>query len=85
MTRLDGQVALVTGAASGIGAACVDRFVDEGATVVGLDLGPRPADTRASSWHAVDVRDEAGVAGAVAATVDTHGRLDAVITAAGVA
>ena len=85
MTRLDGQVALVTGAASGIGAACVDRFVDEGATVVGLDLGTGPADTRASTWHAVDVRDEAGLAAAVAATVDTHGRLDALVTAAGVA
>jgi len=78
-------VALVTGAASGIGAACVDRFVAEGATVVGLDLGPAPHGSRAATWHAVDVRDEAGLTAAVAATVEAHGRLDAVVTAAGVA
>jgi NAD(P)-dependent dehydrogenase (short-subunit alcohol dehydrogenase family) len=79
--RLDGQVALVTGAASGIGAACVERFVDEGARVVGLDLGEAPDGSRAEAWHEVDVRDEAGIAAAVA-SVD---RLDCVVTAAGVA
>jgi NAD(P)-dependent dehydrogenase (short-subunit alcohol dehydrogenase family) len=83
--RLDGQVALVTGAASGIGAACVDRFVDDGATVVGLDLGEAPEGSRSAAWHAVDVRDETGLTAAVAATIEEHGRLDAVVTAAGVA
>jgi len=85
MTRLGGRVALVTGAASGIGAACVDRFVAEGATVVGLDLGPAPEGSVAAAWHEVDVRDESGLLGAVAATMEDHGRLDAVVTAAGVA
>lgn len=85
MTRLGGRVALVTGAASGIGAACVERFVEEGATVIGLDLGPAPAGSAAAAWHEVDVRDEAGLVEAVTATVDAHGRLDAVVTAAGVA
>lgn len=78
-------MALVTGAASGIGAACVDRFVEEGATVVGLDLGAAPEGSPTDAWHTVDVRDEAGVAAAVTATVDAHGRLDVVVTAAGVA
>jgi len=85
MTRLTGRVALVTGAASGIGAACVERFVEEGATVVGLDLGPAPEGSPAAAWHEVDVRDEAGLTAAVAATVEAHGRLDVVVTAAGVA
>jgi NAD(P)-dependent dehydrogenase (short-subunit alcohol dehydrogenase family) len=79
--RLDGQVALVTGAASGIGAACVARFVDEGARVVGLDLGPAPDGSAAEAWHEVDVRDEAGIA----AAVGSLDRLDCVVTAAGVA
>ena len=81
MGRLDGQVALVTGAASGIGAACVERFTAEGASVVGLDLGPAPEGSQAEAWHEVDVRDEAGIA----AAVGTLDRLDCVVTAAGVA
>ncbi len=85
MTRLNGQVALVTGAASGIGAACVERFVAEGATVVGLDLGPAPEGSPAERWHEVDVRDEGAQLAAVADTVAAFGQLDCVVTAAGVA
>jgi len=39
--RLAGRTALVTGAASGIGAACVARFADEGAVDGGLTAGRR--------------------------------------------
>jgi NAD(P)-dependent dehydrogenase (short-subunit alcohol dehydrogenase family) len=74
---LAGKVALVTGAASGIGAACVARLTAEGATVVGVDV--------ADATNPVDVRDEAQVAAAIAAIVERHGRLDGVVTAAGVA
>ena len=85
-------MALVTGAASGIGLACVARFVREGARVVGLDLAEpqhragrcRQARPTCRSSHA-DVRDEDGDRGAIDATVAEHGRLDAVVTAAGVA
>jgi len=91
MGRLDGKVALVTGAASGIGLACVARFVAEGARVVGVDLAPPqhdldlPADAADVSFAEVDVRDEASVAAAVDAAIAEHGHLDAVVTAAGVA
>src|SRR4051794_21151489 len=77
MGRMDGKIAVITGAASGIGAASAQRFAAEGATVVGWDLDG--ADT------AVDVRDEAAVAGAGADVVTAHGRLDAVGHAARVA
>ena len=77
MGRMDGKVAVVTGAASGIGAATSDRFRAEGATVVGWDL--EGSDT------AVDVRDEAAIEAAFGAVVAAHGRLDAVVHAAGVA
>ncbi len=81
MGRLDGKVALVTGAASGIGLACARRFGDEGAKVVGVDLQPGPdGDVRIA-----DVSDESSIADAVAGVVRDHGRLDIVLNAAGVA
>src|SRR3954452_623067 len=78
MGRLDGRVALVTGAASGIGAACVSRFRDEGAAVVTLDLA-------GDVDHTVDVTDEDAVHSAIAATLAMHDRLGIVVTSAGVA
>jgi NAD(P)-dependent dehydrogenase (short-subunit alcohol dehydrogenase family) len=91
MASLEGRVALVTGAASGIGLACVARFVRDGARVVGLDRSaPQhsvdvPAGAPDVSFVVADVRDEDAVADAVDATIAEHGRLDAVVTAAGVA
>jgi NAD(P)-dependent dehydrogenase (short-subunit alcohol dehydrogenase family) len=88
---LEGKVAFVTGAASGIGLACVARFVQEGARVVGVDVSePQqavevPPGAPEVSFMALDVRDEAGIEGAVDAAIAEYGRLDAVVTAAGVA
>jgi NAD(P)-dependent dehydrogenase (short-subunit alcohol dehydrogenase family) len=85
MGRLDGKVMVVTGASSGIGAACVERFTAEGARVVGGDLAP-PADGVASPerFEVCDVTDESSVQALVAAAVELTGRIDGVVTSAGV-
>jgi NAD(P)-dependent dehydrogenase (short-subunit alcohol dehydrogenase family) len=91
MGRLDGRVALVTGAASGLGAACARRFAEEGARVVGLDLNETDdwATTEkvapAAAFRVADVTDEGAVAAVVHDVVGEHGRLDVLANAAGVA
>jgi NAD(P)-dependent dehydrogenase (short-subunit alcohol dehydrogenase family) len=87
MGRFKGKGVLVTGAASGIGRATVERLLDEGAHVVGVDLGadiPADGDGR-RTHHAVDVLDAAAVDAAIATVVAEAGRLDGVVHAAGVA
>jgi NAD(P)-dependent dehydrogenase (short-subunit alcohol dehydrogenase family) len=76
MADLSGTVALVTGAASGIGAATAARLRADGAVVVEADLAGDPP---------VDVTDEAQVAAVVRRVLEAHGRLDACVHAAGVA
>lgn len=73
------RVAIVTGAASGIGAAVAAELTDRGWRVAGLDLRP-------SGWAAstvVDVADAPAVQDAVAGVVRELGPVDAVVSAAG--
>jgi NAD(P)-dependent dehydrogenase (short-subunit alcohol dehydrogenase family) len=83
--RFDGRVIVVTGAASGIGAATSARLLAEGAVVVGADVNEPPA--MDGKWIPVtlDVRDEAAVAGVIGRAVAEGGRIDGVLTAAGIA
>lgn len=74
---LTGRVALVTGGASGIGAATVGLLFERGATVIAADL--RAGD----GVEALDVTDEAAVDALVASIVQQHGRLDLAANVAG--
>jgi NAD(P)-dependent dehydrogenase (short-subunit alcohol dehydrogenase family) len=78
--RLDGDVAVVTGGASGIGRVVADAFAAVGARVVVFDLAPSGEDA-----HAVDVADEAEVKAAFARVVARHGHVDVLFNNAGIA
>jgi NAD(P)-dependent dehydrogenase (short-subunit alcohol dehydrogenase family) len=81
VTRLAGKVCVVTGAAGGIGSATVQRFGEEGATVVGVDLAENsPGDLAL----AVDVTDEAAVRDLFARVRSHYGRVDVLFNNAGI-
>jgi NAD(P)-dependent dehydrogenase (short-subunit alcohol dehydrogenase family) len=90
--RFAGQVAVVTGGASGIGRACVLRFAREGAHVALLDISIEHAWATAKEAGAMgqeawtiscDVRDETQLAAAVEQVMDTWGRIDIWVNNAG--
>jgi cis-1,2-dihydrobenzene-1,2-diol/chlorobenzene dihydrodiol dehydrogenase len=88
--RLDGEVALVTGGASGLGRAIVDRFVAEGGRVAVLDRSSEGLDVlRCQHGEHVavtqgDVRDADANERAVSACVEAFGKLDCAIANAGI-
>jgi NAD(P)-dependent dehydrogenase (short-subunit alcohol dehydrogenase family) len=89
MSMLDGKVAIVTGAATGIGLAVASRLHTEGATVVLSDIDEAGVQAAASALgtEAVvcDVTDEAAVAALVTGTAEKHGSLDVFVANAGIA
>lgn len=90
MKRLEGKVALVTGAARGIGEAIARAFVHEGACVYLSDINDKlGADTTATlGEHAkyirLDVREEKDWASVTNLLLGAHGRIDVVVNNAGI-
>ena len=90
MGMLDGKVAVITGAGSGMAKASVKLFAAEGARVVAADVSGAEKDTAAEVGGAVvpahcDVTQEADVEALMRTAVDEFGRLDALLNVAGVA
>lgn len=93
MQSLEGQVAIVTGAASGIGRAIAKRFCEAGATAVIADLMLPAAQATAAEFEAaghralavaMDVTNEEQVEAGVAATMAAFGRIDILVSNAGI-
>jgi 3(or 17)beta-hydroxysteroid dehydrogenase len=91
MGRVQGKVALVTGAASGIGLVTAELLLDEGAKVVLTDLEKRRAVpailalAQRARFIALDVTDEANWIAVTDAVVSEFGRLDILVNCAGMA
>jgi NAD(P)-dependent dehydrogenase (short-subunit alcohol dehydrogenase family) len=80
--RLAGKVCVITGASSGIGAATVRRFADEGARVVGVDLRDDAAGCELAI--ACDVAEEEAVAAMFSRVREAFGRIDVLFNNAGI-
>ncbi len=89
--RLDGRVAVITGGASGIGAAVAETFVAKGATVAVVDLDEGAANRTAetlgsgSRGFTCDVSSPDSVREAVDAVFAAYGRIDILVNSAGIA
>jgi 3-oxoacyl-[acyl-carrier protein] reductase len=90
MKRLEGKVALITGAGSGFGLGIAETFAREGAKVVIVDIKEDAAQAAAKNigqaaiGFAADVSKAADVNAAVQKTIDTFGKLDIVVNNAGI-
>lgn len=92
MSRFEGKTILVTGAGSGIGAACVRRFMSEGASVVAADVRKDDVDKVVAEFGgsrniiavSVDVADREQVVGFVSTALARFGKLYGLVNCAGV-
>lgn len=89
MARLDGKIAIITGASRGIGAATARLFAREGARVVLVDKSAEPLQDLARETNGMacvsDVTHEASVMAVVAETIAAFGRIDVAVLNAGIA
>src|SRR5436305_12447815 len=83
MATLERQIALVTGASSGIGEATAERLATAGYTVYGTSRRGAGSGTRSFRMLALDVTDDASVEAAVGEVMRLEGRIDLLVNNAG--
>ena len=82
--QIGGKTALITGGASGLGAACAKMIVDAGGRVVIADLKPGPDLGDAALFAQTDVTDTVQIQAAISAAIENFGGLDILINCAGI-
>ncbi|MFM5913681.1 MAG: SDR family NAD(P)-dependent oxidoreductase [Chakrabartia godavariana] len=82
--RLEDKVILITGAASGIGKATAEAVRAEGGVVAAADIGPVEVLGNRDTSYSLDVTDEAATRQVVDAVVKHYGRIDGLMTCAGI-
>ena len=82
--KLTDKVIFITGAASGIGKATADAVRAEGGVVAAADIGPIEGLGNRDTSYSLDVTDEAATKQAVAAALKHYGRIDGLMTCAGI-
>ncbi len=87
--RLQGKVAIITGAAKGIGFATAQRFAQEGAIVIITDINQEAvngaaAQTPNAEGYAMNVTDRASIQAVIDQVIQKHGRIDILINNAGI-
>jgi len=82
--RLEDKVILITGAASGIGKATAEAVRAEGGVVAAADIGPVEVLGNRDTSYSLDVTDEAATRQVVEAVVKHYGRIDGLMTCAGI-
>lgn len=93
MNRFEGQIAIITGGASGIGKAIAEKIASEGGTVALFDITPEPLDRLVgefaekgygASAYTVDISSEAMVRQAIDKVIATYGKIDIMVNSAGI-
>lgn len=81
--RLQNKIAIVTGAASGIGAATAKLFAEHGAQVIGFDRNRSAVGDERLQHRVVDVTDVDAIAAAIGQVAEAHSRIDVLVNNAG--
>lgn len=84
MSLVNDRVVVITGGGAGIGEACVERFLAEGATVEAWDRDPSTSEREGVIHRVVDVSSADSVREAAQAAVAQHGRVNVLVNCAGI-
>lgn len=77
------KVHVVTGASSGIGRSCVEKLLESGAVVNGIDRQPSSVNNKLYQHFAMEITDEPGIEHIVGEISQKYGRIDGLVNATG--